>query len=1258
MERKSRGYQEAESAIEFLRSRGVERFVHFTPIENVPSILQHGLLPRSELDSKGIGYQKNDKIRFDGLGHVNLSITHPNPGLFFKVRRAHPQRLYVVLSVRLETLLGFTGDGGVGRYSFMSTNAAANDARRCNVEQLFAGQRPEGYRDNWTTDPQAEVLIPGVILPQFIDEVVIPSDYQSRSSDIVGFLGPEVERMGLDCKLRVCDEMFDGIQQRITNASLGECYEYYFISWQTSEENYALLESEIERMPTRSFFGSTAVPEDLLKRSPALRDDPNYKVAWSLEFHRPLIRQERTNETLTSLAVVEKIINRGSVEVLSGSLEEKIFGIVFERSDLGLAEEDLANAYKHYVALAHQIQCSLIELVKHQCVGSGSRLASKCGKQNDPMFGFLAEFALDDLKELSSAVCSLYGAEDIFAEIDFTENESEAAFFFCYEDGRRAPDVDEAIMTSAFPSGRVCEYDPVQVQIPVAARPTPEVLRALLRYIFRFDDFREGQYSALVRALNRQDAIVLLPTGSGKSVVFQLLALIAPGTAFVVSPITSLIDDQVQNLEMRGIDRVVGLTGQTKERKLVERRLATGQYLMCYVSPERFQIQSFIASVQNYARTNLVSVIAIDEAHCVSEWGHDFRTAYLGLAKNCREFCSTGDVVPPLLALTGTASTSVLMDMENDLGINASGSIIRPRSFDRPEIHYRVVRIGSENKLDALDRIIRKRLPDDLSMSVGELYKPTGDESTNAGIIFCQNVNGPYGLMNSAGAVEAGHPGVWDHMDSLFPQCCSFYCGGKPKALGSESWDKQKKEQALNFKQNKTSIMIATKAFGMGIDKPNVRWVVHFGMPSSLESYYQEVGRAARDKRDSYAYLILSDDFPEVNDEILDPIGSDLGKLKELDDGKGEWKGDDVSRCLFFHQSTFSGVEEEMKTATWVFERCGRDNYWDKRWHVPFREGEKNRIERAVYRLTLLGAFRGYMVEYHGRYGGSFVIEPVQASGDELRRTVVTSYVDYVRAYQSDIAFLESSRRSLESATVGIVDDREFVLSVLRHLLSNFTYKVIEEGRRRALMTILDAMRKAAAIQDAAEAEEFLRNQIIAYLTTESDDEEGEEVTLTSILHDATDVKKLLLIVERAVANEDERTVVQQALRLLEDYPQHYGLYYIAAALLAIEDDSKAAIRSLRSMIHFGTENYGLTERQCADNFLLFMETPCALGLSADVLDAILRFLADVMETEFVDLLVQVPCKKKELVRSIHALGSIMGVIDKELKWKTESMKI
>lgn len=1111
------------------------------------------------------------------------------------------------------------------------------------------------------------MLIPGLIPPEYIDSIILPSDYSADATrlDKIKQLELEIRKIGLDCKFQVNDIIFDNLRDRMISASPGEKFEYYFISWQSSEADYILLESEIEKIPSQSYFGSTAVPMNMLSIYAKHYANPNNRIEWVLEFHKPNKHLDRTNEELTALAVIEKILNRSSVGVLSGTLEEFFYDAVFGSDKSRVGEDSWVSTYVDCISQAHQIQCSLVELAKYQRIGKNAKIGFVRNGAEDNNLSIVSRAALNDLIELAKSVSDLYGCDSPFDGIVCAESGESPDFVINYASDSDLESYQEAHLSTFMRSSANCYYDPIQVQVPVTAYPTPGVMRSLLKYIFRFDDFREGQYPALARALNREDTIVLLPTGSGKSVIFQLLALVTPGTAFIVSPITSLIDDQVQNLETRGIDRVIGLTGKTKDKRAVERRLATGQYLMCYVSPERFQIQSFISSARNYASENLVSVVAIDEAHCVSEWGHDFRTSYLGLARNCREICKTDDATPPLLALTGTASTSVLIDMKSDLGITAPGSIIKPETFDRSELHYRVFAANSEDKLSMLDEIMQKWLPKDLGTTPEELYAHTGDLRTMGGIVFCQNANGSYGLMNSEKALQYGHPGVWDHLNNEYPGECSYYCGTKPKRLNNVSegsWAKNKAEQALRFKENESSIMVATKAFGMGIDKPNVRWVIHFGMPSSLESYYQEVGRAARDKKDAYAYLILSDDYPELNDDMLDPTESDLDRLRKLEDTKEQFKGDDVSRCLHFHKSTFSGVSEELDIARRVFDMCGRENYYDKCWHVPFRNSRsensrdsKNMLERAIYRLTLLGAFQGYTVEYTGFNEGEFLIEPVMANGQRLREIVAENYLEYIKSYQSDSAFLQQSRRSLENAVSGIEDDREYILHVLSHLLTNFTYKVIEEGRRRAIMTMLDASRKAAEFEYLDEAEAFLREQIVGYLSTGGADD--EEQGLASILYDATDTGKLLRVIERAASAQEEGVTLRQALRLLEDYPQHYGLYLVASAIQAREGDIAGAARSIRSMIHFGTENYGLSAEQCAHNFMRFLGGSVADTVGLEAKDKLLIELAGITGVAYGSLLAELPSDDIQTISNLDRLDPIMKRIDKEMRWKTASTK-
>lgn len=1266
--KKSRGQQETEAALAYLHERGVERFVHFTSLDNAISILNRGIVPRISLNEQEIPYLANDSLRLDGQSHVNLSITHPNIRLFYKFRKSNPDRSYVVFSIRPEVLLEYTGDAGRGKYEFSNTNAASNSAMRCNVEQLFSGQRPEGYRGEWTTDSQAEVLIPGPIDPRYLDAIILPSSYGDDDERLrtIQELDKFIADKGLDCKLEVCDIVFDNLRQRIMDASDQEKFEYYFLSWQTTEENYIFLESEIEKIPSKSHFDSIAVPMNWLSRYSKFYSDPANRIGWSLEFHRPTKQLERANNELTALAVIEKILNRSKIGVLSEDLEQFFYDAVFTSDEARLNDESWIQTYIDLVSQGHQVQCSLIELAKYQRIGKGAKIGFVRGGKEDNNLSIVARASLKDLINLSQSVSELYGCENPFLDIACADDGETPDFIIDYGSDKVSCGPREARLSEYQHTDRICTYNPIQIQSPVKTHPTPGILTFLLKYIFRFESFREGQFHALARTLNREDTIVLLPTGSGKSVIFQLLSLITPGTAFIVSPITSLIDDQVQNLEARGIDRVVGLTGKTKDKRDIERRLATGQYIMCYVSPERFQIQSFINSVRNYAQDNLVSVVAIDEAHCVSEWGHDFRTSYLGLARNCRETCSTNGVVPPLLALTGTASTSVLVDMKNDLEITTPGSIIKPETFDRSELHYRVITTSSNDKLSALDEVMSEWLPNDLEVPPDRLYTHTGDSNTMSGIVFCQNVNTSYGLMNSKRALEYGYPGVWDHLNDKYPKECSYYCGSKPKRLWRVSeakWAKDKASQALRFKDNESSIMVATKAFGMGIDKPNVRWIIHFGMPSSLESYYQEVGRAARDKSDAYAYLILSDDYPELNDAILDPTESDLQKLKQLEDTKEKYKGDDVSRCLHFHKQTFSGVDKELEVARRVFGMCCRNNYYDKRWHIPFGnarddavDDSKNTLERAIYRLTLLGIFHSYTVEYHGQSDGEFLIEPVQVSGQELRELVKERYLDYIKSYQSDTAFLDQSRRSLENAVAGIKDDREYILHVLRHLLANFTYKIIEEGRRRAIMTMLDTSRKAASYDDIDEAESYLRSQIIGYLST--NDTEDEKVGINAILYDATDASKLVRVISHAISEQQENIILQQSLRLLEDYPQHYGLYFIVAAIQAYQGNTIDSIRSVRSMVHFGIENYGLNDKQCAFNYMKFIESLSASNIGIETLDKTLIALTETTGCTYGELIESMPYEKRRAIISIDKLDAILVKIDKEMKWMTANTEI
>ncbi len=1215
----------------YLNRRRVSDFVHFTSADNLEGILNSGLAPRSFLEGIGTSFTSTDNLRLEGRDVVNLSITNPNIGMFYGKRKEHPNQVFAVLTLDPSLLLE-----AEGIYSFRATNAASRFSQPCNVEEVFAGDRPSFFEPNWPTDNQAELLVRGSINPRYIKTIQFPysASRDQRAIDLAERTAALARKLGLRCSVLFSERHFDYNKSLLGQLEPKKQYKSYFVSWSVDEQAAVTSAEAIRLIEREKLFDSMAYAARILDGEKTQPDrDVMPDAAWSLKYRVPAEPAERSNAQLSAFAVIEKITNRGRRTRLSPWLEQR----------LGSDEE---------IAFAHQAQCAIVEMVKHQALGAGDRIVAKrCGKKHSRL-GRVFRLALQDLQDLSSNVCRMYGCDDLMEGIDVVNNVRDANLVANWSDDPGTLGAGEFKLSGFREAPGAVAFDFTRVVEPVPIKFDIRTLRFLLNYIFRFEDFREGQVEAIRRGLRRQDTIVLLPTGSGKSVVFQLLSLITPGIAFVVCPIISLIEDQITNLRKRGIDRAMGLSSamDSESQSTVLEGITTGQYLVCYVAPERFQNRRFNANVRRYASTNLISTVAVDEAHCVSEWGHDFRTAYLGLARTCREVCSTGDATPPLLALTGTASTSVLTDMMNDLEIKDEYAVIQPRSFDRPEIHYRVIRVPSNQKLYALGKVLDELIPRDFSSDSSFFYIPNGDAS-NCGIVFCPHASGSFGLMASDRALAAGHPGVWDYMESRLPGLCGYYSGSAPKrmGMGDSKWNAEKRAQASMFKGNVKTIMVATKAFGMGIDKPNVRWVVHYGMPGSLESYYQEVGRAARDRKVAYAYLLLSDDFHDLNEELLDPSRTPITEMMTKSDSrKGKWNGDDVSRVAFFHSNTFEGVDCELQAANGVLGACGRDNYHDSQWYVPFSSTEKESMERAIYRFRLLGVFEGYAIDY-SRCGGTFVIKPSGYRGDALRSHIIESYLEYIRAYQSDEAYMRTAKRNVLAAVDGAVNDRDFIMRAMRHLLGSFVYKVLEEGRRRATKTMLDAANIAADAGSEEATDRELRRQMLAYLSISGHD--GKRQGIRALLNDATDLGLILETLQ-----QDERSdLLGQAARLLEDYPEHYGLHFIQAAAYALNGDTNRFGSSLRAMTDFGISNYGLGRDECKSNFVAFINSPAAKDLQAEKIEILLPIMSECFDCTEDEMLSLLTSAQATMLKEIDTLYDISSIAMEGIRWTQAS---
>lgn len=360
-----------------------------------------------------------------------------------------------------------------------------------------------------------------------------------------------------------------------------------------------------------------------------------------------------------------------------------------------------------------------------------------------------------------------------------------------------------------------------------------ETLQFFLQNLFDKKDFRPGQFAIISNALNLNDTIGLLPTGGGKSLCYQLPCLLQPSISFVVCPIKSLMYDQEENLRTKDV-LITNISCCSSDMSAAEREkvmsdYAKGHYLFIWISPERFQIVSFRESIKSLLNNFSITYAVIDEVHCLSEWGHDFRTSYLNLAKTIDNLSykdKYGEGTIKYIGLTATASLNVLKDIKVEFARQKQqledDNIKSLLDYSREELHFNVIKV--ENKFDELCDIIK-------NSKISE---------ERAALIFTPFVNGEKGcyLLSQSLSTKTKEDVKW-------------YSGSCPKIYGSlifgnNEFNEYKKQIQSEFKKNKFSILCSTKAFGMGIDKSNIFYTFHYGLPSSTEALYQEAGRAGR----------------------------------------------------------------------------------------------------------------------------------------------------------------------------------------------------------------------------------------------------------------------------------------------------------------------------------------------------------------------------------------------------------------------------
>lgn len=370
----------------------------------------------------------------------------------------------------------------------------------------------------------------------------------------------------------------------------------------------------------------------------------------------------------------------------------------------------------------------------------------------------------------------------------------------------------------------------------------------ILKKYFGYNSFRNGQESIINNLINKKDCLAIMPTGAGKSICYQIPALILSGITIVISPLISLMKDQVDTLISKKIPAVfLNSTLPKIEYNNILKNIELYKYKIIYISPERLQVKNFM----NFINKLNISMIVVDEAHCVSQWGHNFRKSYLNISNTI----SSLKIRPIVAAFTATATSYIKQDIVNIL--NLHNPFVLANGFDRPNLSFKI--LSPLNKKDFI---------------LNYLY----NHKNECGIIYCLTQK---------------------DVDILYYYFKSFYFHITKYHGGMNQ--KQRMQNQNDFISGNSNIIIATNAFGMGIDKPDIRFVIHYNMPKDLEGYYQEAGRAGRDQKKAECILLFSDSDVMINKLLIDyknDFNNHINEYKKLNQIVNYCKTTKCLRCF------------------------------------------------------------------------------------------------------------------------------------------------------------------------------------------------------------------------------------------------------------------------------------------------------------------------------------------------------------------------
>lgn len=520
-----------------------------------------------------------------------------------------------------------------------------------------------------------------------------------------------------------------------------------------------------------------------------------------------------------------------------------------------------------------------------------------------------------------------------------------------------------------------------------------ENLEFLLKRLFGLTKFRQGQWQIISNYLSRNKTLGVLPTGGGKSVCYQLPALLQPGVTLVIAPLKSLMRDQIQELKNKGIARVEFISSEDSadDRSRKMRLFGEGKYQILLISPERMQLQVFRNFCEN---VNVVHVV-VDEVHCLSEWGHDFRLSYLNLANTINKTCPFG----LFLGLTATASVNVISDIQHEFEV-ARNDIKYRLDLSRKNLNFSVV---------------SEPLPINIQVAklINEKYRNLDNKP--AGIVFTPHVNGTLGCYE-----------LYQKFEKIYPNQVGYFSGSRPKelAISDQNFEENKRDFQDKFKAGDIKLLCATKAYGMGVNKRDVRFTIHAGIPSSVESLYQEAGRAGRDEELAECIVVRGKgDNESLDGKKIDSLFSKLitpKNISALIDDKFELPQSDLKTQLWLMTRNLDGFNQQLRLIKAIYTYIKNISLKSNSDEVlieaqifgkglPKKEQDAlpDRVQKSIYRLSQIGVVEDWTVQdfirgiYLVKYNVSHTLELIESKvlslAERLKSETTTSLDDVFR---------------------------------------------------------------------------------------------------------------------------------------------------------------------------------------------------------------------------------------------------------------------